>query len=67
MDDILTVDDVMRLAHLKRSAVLFACRRGELPAKKFGNREGYRIRRSDYEAWMATPTEFVPNKKGSDE
>jgi hypothetical protein len=36
--------------------VLEAIRRGELPAKKFGNHLGYRIRRVDYDAWLATPT-----------
>ena len=54
-DDILTVDAVASLLGITREAVLIAIRRKELHAKKFGNRLGYRIRRADYEAWLATP------------
>ncbi len=53
---VLTVDDVAALLAVTRRAVLEAIRRGELPAKKFGNHLGYRIRRVDNEAWLATPT-----------
>ena len=60
LDAILTVDDVAVLARVTRTAVLDAIRRGDLRAKKFGNRHGYRIRMADYQAWIATPT--LPTK-----
>jgi hypothetical protein len=56
-DAILTVDDVAALARVTRTAVLDAIGRGDLRAKKFGNRLGYRIRMVDYLAWIATPTQ----------
>jgi excisionase family DNA binding protein len=62
--DLLTVADVMRRTQLSRDLVLKAISKGELSAKLFGGPAGWRIRRSDYEAWLATPT---PTKRQVEE
>jgi excisionase family DNA binding protein len=59
--DVLTVDEIAERVHITREAVLLAIHRGELPAKKFGNRVGWRVRLADYEKWLATPT--LPKQK----
>jgi excisionase family DNA binding protein len=52
-NDILTVDEIAALLRVPRGFVLSAIRRGELPAKKFGNKWGYRVQRAAYEEWLA--------------
>lgn len=56
-EDMLTVEQIAQRVQITRRAVLNAINRGELPAKKFGNRVGYRVRYADYEAWLAKPTQ----------
>jgi len=58
---VLTVLDIMQRLHLTRDTVLQEIRHGNLKAKKFGNRGGYRIRIGDYRAWLA------PDQKGQEE
>jgi excisionase family DNA binding protein len=62
-DEVLTVDEVAAALRVPRENVLRAIRKGELRAKKFGNRGGYRIRRVDYEEWLATPTPRKPTRQ----
>ncbi len=59
-DEMLTVQEVMALTHLSHATVLREIHRGNVKAKKFGNRGGYRIRREDFRAWMAA------DQKGQD-
>lgn len=61
-DEVLTVTDVMQRMHLSRDTVLREIARGKLRAKKFGNRGGYRIRRVDYDEWLASGSQ---QQKGS--
>jgi excisionase family DNA binding protein len=56
-DAVLTVAEVMDRLHLGRKYVLTEIARGNLKAKKFGNRGGYRIRVQDYHTWLTTPSE----------
>lgn len=55
-NEVLTVDEIAELLRVPPEAVLEAILRKRLPAKKFGNKHGYRIRRVDYEQWLATPS-----------
>jgi excisionase family DNA binding protein len=55
-DAVLTVKQISERLGVGRDAVLWAIRRGELPAKKFGNRGGYRVRLKDFREWLGTPS-----------
>lgn len=52
-DQLLTVGDVAGIIGAHESTVRHWIRSGELKASRFGSRIGYRIRRGDYEAFLA--------------
>lgn len=56
-DEVLTVGDVMARMRLSRDTILREIRGGKLRAKRFGNRGGYRIRRVDYDEWLANTSQ----------
>jgi excisionase family DNA binding protein len=54
-DAMLTAQQVAQLAQVSQFTVIREIHRGNLKAKKFGNRGGYRIRLQDCREWMTTP------------
>lgn len=65
--DLLTVATVAELIGASEAYVLREINRGNLCGKKIGNVGGWRIRRADYDAWLATPTTPRSNKKADEE
>jgi excisionase family DNA binding protein len=55
-EQLLTVADIAAHIGAHEQTVRLWIKRGELPASKFGTRIGYRIKRSDYEAFLARRT-----------
>lgn len=51
MDQVLTVEEVVRYLEVHEVTMLRRSRTGELPAAKIGR--GYHIKKSDLEAWWA--------------
>jgi excisionase family DNA binding protein len=50
-DDFLTVEEVAAWLHLPEMTVSRLLNQGKLPGIYAGNREGWRIRRTDLETW----------------
>jgi excisionase family DNA binding protein len=55
-EQLLTVADIAGHIGAHEQTVRLWIKRGELPASKFGTRIGYRIRHSDYEAFLRRKT-----------
>jgi excisionase family DNA binding protein len=55
-EQLLTVADIASHIGAHEQTVRLWIKRGELQASKFGTRIGYRIRRSDYDAFLTRRT-----------
>jgi excisionase family DNA binding protein len=65
MDTLLKVEDVANILGVKRDTVTRWLRAGTLAALKLSNSGGWRVRRSELEAWLERSTQLHCNEERS--